>query len=193
MLKALLLSLPFALATSYISRPDLSPPTLNITIPYATTSPSYLFVSPYNGHPDALSYKPTQPGNYILRQDGDLVFSGFSYWSPWNANFQVGRWKGQDVLFAFEGLHDGPHGHGLGHHTFLNNRYEVIRELRAGGHYLSDKHEFIINEDERTALIQIWQPAQRDLTKYGGDKNHTWVVDAIFQGKPLSPSKVLCC
>ncbi|TQS33458.1 hypothetical protein Golomagni_06197 [Golovinomyces magnicellulatus] len=185
-------ALPFGLADqTYKSRPDLTPPKLNITIPCSACDTGYLFVSPYSGHPDTLNYYPVQPGNYILRDDGDVVFSGFSYWSPWNANFQPSKWKGQDVLFAFEGLHDGPHGHGLGHHTLLNNRYETVKELRAGGHYLSDKHEFIINDDQETALIQIWQPVQRNLSKYGGDLNHTWVVDAIFQELDIETGKVL--
>lgn len=175
---------PAAVADStFKSRPDLSPPKLNITIPCkdSACAPGYLFVAPFSGDVDQLNHFPAQPGAYILTDDGDLVWSGFSYFSPWNANFQTAKWNGQDVLFCFEGLHDGPHGHGLGHHTFLNQHYETVRELRAGGHYLSDKHEFNII-DEQTALLQIYQPAQLDLTPYNGTSEQTWIVDAIFQG-----------
>lgn len=176
------------------SRPDLSPPELNITIPCPTNgcAPGYLFVSPFCGSPNTLSCKPVQPGNYILTSTGDLVFSGFSYYSPWNANFQPAKWKGQDVLFAFEGLHDGPHGHGLGHHTFLNSHYQTVHELRAGGPYISDKHEFIINDDQKTALLQIWQPVRRDLSAFGGDEDHQWIVDAIFQGESPFSGRGCC-
>lgn len=94
------------------------------------------------------------------------------------------------MLFSFEGQHNGPHGHGHGHHTFLNNKYEVIRELRAGGHFLSDKHEFIVL-DEKTALIQIYHPRQLDLRPYGADGRQTWIVDAIFQELDIDSGEVL--
>lgn len=179
---ALLSPVSFADST-FRSRPDLAPPQLNITIscPASGCAPGYLFVAPYNGFADDLNYRPSQPGAYILTDSGDLVWSGFTYFSPWNANFQASKWNGQDVLFCFEGRHNGPHGHGHGHHTFLNQNYKTIRELRAGGPFLSDKHEFII-VNEQTALIQIYQPVQRDLTEFGGAENQTWIVDSIFQG-----------
>lgn len=177
--------------STYKSRPDLSPPRLNITVPCSDAcGDGYLFVSPFSGSSDHSPLGPAQPGSYILADDGDLVWSGFTYFSPWNCNFQSARWKGEDVLFSFEGAHNGPHGHGHGHHTFLNNRYEVIRELRAGGHFLSDKHEFIII-DEKSALIQIYQPIQMDLADYGGDESQTWIVDAIFQELGIETGEVL--
>ncbi|XWX00512.1 hypothetical protein V2A60_008532 [Cordyceps javanica] len=180
----------------YKSRPDLAPPRLNITIPCPKSSCSdgYIFTSPFTGEssaPKSLQEKPIQPGNYILTSAGDLVWSGFGYFSGWNANFQKGRYLGKDVLYAFEGLHDGPHAHGLGHHTILNSHYETIRELRAGRHYISDKHEFIINDDGKTALLQIWQPVPRNLSAYGGGDDHVWIVDAIFQELDIETGNVL--
>lgn len=71
---------------------------------------------------------------------------------------------------------------GHGHITFLDQNYETIRELRAGNHKLVDKHEFhIINE--KTGLIQIYQPVPRDLTAYGASPEQQWIVNAIIQGK----------
>ncbi|KAJ3497582.1 hypothetical protein NLG97_g1793 [Lecanicillium saksenae] len=181
---------------TYKSRPDLAPPKLNITIPCSGSScgDGYIFTSPFTGEspaPKSLQEKPIQPGNYILASTGDLVWSGFGYYSGWNANFQRGTYKGKDVLFAFEGLHDGPHAHGLGHHTILDDHYETVRELRAGRHYISDKHEFIINDDGKSALIQIWQPVPRNLSAYGGSDDHVWIVDAIFQDLDIETGKVL--
>lgn len=181
-LSASVLLASVAADSTYKSRPDLAPPQLNVTVPCGDAcGEGYLFVAPFTGSTDSSSGGPAQPGSYILDNDGDVVWSGFTYFAPWNCNFQAARWKGEDVLFSFEGVHNGPHGHGHGHHTLLNNRYEVVRELRAGGHVLSDKHEFIIL-DERTALIQIYQPVQMALEEFGGDKRQTWIVDAIFQG-----------
>jgi hypothetical protein len=71
---------------------------------------------------------------------------------------------------------------GHGHTTFLDQNYETIRELRAGNHRLTDKHEFhIINE--KTALIQIYQPVARNLSAYGASHKQQWIVNAIFQGR----------
>ncbi|KJZ73696.1 hypothetical protein HIM_06814 [Hirsutella minnesotensis 3608] len=178
--------------TTFKSRPDLAPVKLNITqaCPESGCAPGYYFVAPFNGHADQLNYHPAQPGPYILTDSGEVVWSGFTYYSPWNANFHASRWNGQDVLVCFEGRHNGPHGHGHGHHTFLSQHYDTIRELRAGGHYLSDKHEFII-VNEQTALIQIYQPVQRNLSEYGGTDAQTWVVDVIFQELDIQTGEVI--
>ncbi|KAL1887497.1 hypothetical protein Sste5346_010196 [Sporothrix stenoceras] len=177
--------------TTYRSRPDLSPPHLNITIPCdARCASGYLFVSPFTtyGEPDdRVSY---QVAPYILDSTGDLVWSGFGYFAGWTGNLQAARYQGKDVLFSFEGLHNGNHGHGHGHHTLLDDHYNVVKVLRAGGHRVSDKHEFEII-DEKTALFQIYEPTQRDLTAWGGDDEQTWIVDARFQELDIATGKVV--
>lgn len=85
------------------------------------------------------SNRSNSEGLYIFRDDGELVWSGYTYYSIWAANFQAAQWKGQTVLFSFEGDHNPAYGHGHGHATILNQRYETIRELRAGNHKLMDK------------------------------------------------------
>ncbi|KAF2101155.1 hypothetical protein NA57DRAFT_65412 [Rhizodiscina lignyota] len=144
--------LPLAFADwQFKSRPDLAPPRLNITIPVASDADKgYLFVAPFAGFPDkpGETYGPRQAAPYSFRDNGNLA-----------------RWNGKDVLFSFEGDHNALHGHGHGHTTILDQHYETIRELRAGNHKLTDKHEFhVINE--KTALIQIYQPVPRDLSKW---------------------------
>lgn len=93
------------------SRPDLAPPRLNITIPAtADVDKGYLFLAPFAGLPDKAGeqHGPRQAAPYIFRDDGDLVWSGYGYFSIWAANFQKSRWKGKDILFAFEGDHSEP-------------------------------------------------------------------------------------
>lgn len=167
---------------TYRSRPDLSPPRMNVTIPCDDRcEQGFLFVAPFVGYADPENHGPKQPAPYILTDTGDLVWSGFTYFSIWAGNFQAARWRGKDVLFAFEGAHNSLHGHGHGHHTFFDQNYQNIRELRAGNHMLSDKHEFIV-VNETSALIQIYHPMQMDLRPYGGVDGQTWIVDARFQG-----------
>ncbi|PYH55518.1 uncharacterized protein BO96DRAFT_466806 [Aspergillus niger CBS 101883] len=175
----------------YKSRPDLSPPRLNITIPPTHgLEQGYIFIAPFNAVSEPAHRAPQQPGAYILSDNGDLVWSGYTYFSTWTGNFQATRWNGQDVLAAFEGAHNGLYGHGHGHHVLLNQRYETIKELRAGNHLLSDKHEFeILNES--TALIQIHHPEVRDLSNYTSDRRQHWIVNAIFQELDINDGKVL--
>ncbi|KAH0829768.1 hypothetical protein AYO21_06749 [Fonsecaea monophora] len=184
--------LPTATANwRYKSRPDLAPPTLNITIPATKeVEKGYLFMAPFAGYPEGTHHGPAQAAPYIFTDTGDLVWSGFTYFSIWATNFQAGRWKGKDILFCFEGSHNGAYGHGHGHTTFLDQNYETIRELRAGNHRLTDKHEFhIINEE--TALIQIYHPVPYNLTAYGGSEEQQWIVDAKFQELDIETGEVL--
>jgi len=171
------------------SRPDLAPPRLNITIPATKdVEKGYLFIAPFAGYPDTPTeqHGPRQAGPYIFRDNGDLVWSGYGIYSIWATNFQVGRWKGKDVLYSFEGDHNAGYGHGHGHITFLDQHYETIRELRAGNHKLVDKHEFTIVNEE-TGLIEVYQPVPKDLTAWGGSSEQQWIVNAIFQGAPRLP------
>ncbi|RAQ45711.1 hypothetical protein AFGD_005743 [Aspergillus flavus] len=186
--------LPLAAADwQFRSRPDLAPPRLNITIPAAPdVEKGYLFVAPFAGFSDDAGemHGPRQAAPYIFRDDGELVWSGYGYYSIWATNFQKARWKGKDILFSFEGDHNAGYGHGHGHTTILDQHYETIRELRAGNHKLTDKHEFhIINEE--TALIQIYQPIPRDLTRWGASPEQQWIVNAIFQELDIETGELL--
>ncbi|KAK4187011.1 ASST-domain-containing protein [Podospora australis] len=175
------------------SRPDLAPPRLNITIPATKdVQKGYLFLAPFAGYPDTPTERhgPRQAAPYIFRDNGDLVWSGYGLYSIWATNFQAGRWKGKDILFSFEGDHNAGYGHGHGHITIFDQHYETIRELRAGRHKLVDKHEFrIVNE--KTGLIEVYQPVPRDLTAYGAKPEQQWIVNAIFQELDIETGKLL--
>lgn len=177
----------------YKSRTDLAPPRINITIPATSdVEPGYLFVAPFAGLVDTPweQHGPRQAAPYILRDNGDLVWSGYGAFSIWSTNFQAARWRGKDVLFSFEGDHNPGYGHGHGHITFVDQHYETIRELRAGNHKLVDKHEFhVVNEE--TGLIQIYQPVPRDLTPWGAKPEQQWIVNAIIQELDIATGKVL--
>ncbi|ODV95720.1 hypothetical protein PACTADRAFT_76154 [Pachysolen tannophilus NRRL Y-2460] len=173
------------------SRPDLSPPKLNITLAATEeTAPGYLFVAPYSGYADVQFHGPRQAAPYVFTDQGELVWSGFAFFSIWAANFQAAKYKGEDILFSFEGSHNPAYGHGHGHVTFLNKNLETVKEIRAGNHKILDKHEFHI-KDEKTALIEIYHPVPRDLTKYGASSEQQWIVDARVQELDLETGEVL--
>lgn len=176
----------------YRSRPDLAAPILNITIEATDqTDDGYLFIAPFSGFKEGgPSHGPRQSAPYIYTDKGELVWSGFGYFSGWPANFQRGIVNGKDVLFALEGVHNPDYGHGHGHWTFLDDNYEQVGVLRAGNHKISDKHELhIINEE--TALLQVYQPVPHDLSPFGAKKNQQWVVDSIFQELDIETGEVL--
>jgi len=168
----------------YRSRSDLSPPRLNITIPAGEgIEQGFLFIAPFAGLSDTPTeqHGPRQAGPYIFDGDGELVWSGYGYYSIWSTNFQRVNWQGRDVLACFEGDHNPNYGHGHGHITILDQHYDTVRELRAGRHKISDKHEFQVIDGE-TGLLQIYQPVPMNLSDYGAVPRQQWIVDATFQG-----------
>ncbi len=184
-LSALATFLPLATADGqFVTRPDLSPPRLNITIAAAAeVGEGYIFVGPYSGFKkgDGLD-GPEQPAGYIFRDNGDLVWSSMGYLSGWVGNMQVRSWRGKEVISAFQGTLDSFHGHGFGHPTILDSNYENIRDLRGGNHKIISIHEFNILPSG-SALVEIYQPTNTDLSAYSEDPKARWIVDAIFQGR----------
>jgi Arylsulfotransferase (ASST) len=169
----------------YKSRPDLSPPTLNITVPATSeVSPGLIFVAPYSdvSVQSPLNHGPLQPGPYIFTSSGELVWSGFGYISGFVTNFQTAKWKGEDILFAIEASRNTKHGHGHGHIKILNRNYETIKELRGGNSALLDIHEFHV-VDERTALVDSYKPVPFNLKTYGVGPKSQWITEALFQDK----------
>ncbi|KAJ0323740.1 hypothetical protein COL5a_008099 [Colletotrichum fioriniae] len=84
------------------SRPDLAPPRLNITIPAGNSGgKGFIFVAPYAGFEQGNS-GPNQPGAYIFRDDGELVWSSIGYYAGWVANFRPDTWNGKRYLRGFQ-------------------------------------------------------------------------------------------
>ncbi|CEL07728.1 hypothetical protein ASPCAL10883 [Aspergillus calidoustus] len=188
-------SLPCTLANShwqYLTRPDLSPPILNITIPAApSTSPDYIFLTATPGfYPTSTG--PTQPGAYIFRSSGDLVWSGLGYLPGYVANFGPTVIDGKNVLKAATGLLDGGHGRMFGDHVVLNERYETVRVLRAKGDRgrLVSVHEFEVVE-ERSVLVEVPVPVPVDLEEFGGGEGQRWVTSSGFQEIDLETGELL--
>ncbi|KAL2793341.1 ASST-domain-containing protein [Aspergillus keveii] len=194
--KALLLSsLPLTLANSnwqYLTRPDLVPPVLNITIPaHPSTSPDYIFITATPGfYPTSTG--PTQPGAYIFRSDGDLVWSGLGYLPGYVANFGPTVIDGKNVLKAATGLLDGGHGRMFGDHVILDERYETVRTLRAKGGKgrLVSVHEFEV-VGGRSVLIEVPIPVPVDLEEFGGVEGQTWITSSGFQEIDIETGELL--
>jgi len=166
----------------YRSRPELAVPTLNITVPAGDSAEKGLiFISQNEGF--AEGHKgPTQPGAYIYRDDGELVWSGTGYHAGWVANFRPDNWNGKQYLRAFQGRLDREHGRMFGYHTLLGSDYEVAKVVRVGSHRLVSAHEFRL-VDGKTALIETPIPRQVSLKPWGGDEDQKWVLSGGCQGE----------
>jgi hypothetical protein len=162
------------------SRPDLYPPRLNITVNAADDiSHGFIFVTPYptRGEGEVL---PEQPAAYIFRNDGDLVWSSLGYLSGFVANFQAVTYQNKSALQAFQGTIDANHGRGYGTFQILNDQYRPVTQVQGLTNKIPSIHEFRI-VDEKTALVEIYDPIPYDLTPYGGTKKQKWIIDSILQ------------
>ncbi|ORY13618.1 ASST-domain-containing protein [Clohesyomyces aquaticus] len=113
----------------FVPRSDIAPPRLHITILASKNVESgYLFMAPFAGYPDTAfeQHGPRQAGPYIFRDDRELIWLDYSYYSICATNFQAARWKGRDVLFSFEGDHKPNYGYGHGHTTICDEDQQWI-------------------------------------------------------------------
>jgi hypothetical protein len=174
------------------SRPDLSPPKLNITTPaHGATESGYIFVAPYAAFTPG-SWGPQQSGGYIFKDDGDLVWSSVGRLGGWVANFRPTEHHGKPMLQAFEGVLDAAHGRMYGKHSLLNEKYEIVKTVVAANHRLVSVHEFHITKDN-TVLIETPLAVPTDLRRWGGKGDQQWVVSNGFQGSFLSHEITIAC
>ncbi|PWY83373.1 hypothetical protein BO70DRAFT_313657 [Aspergillus heteromorphus CBS 117.55] len=167
--------LPFATADGqYRSRPDISTPQLNITVPAPDANGTeYVFIAPYSDYIQ-------QSGAYIYRKNGDLIWSGIGYYAGFVANFHTTTYHGETVLQAFQGTMDTLHGEGFGQYVLLNQNYEHVVTAKTGNHRIPSIHEFNVI-DGKTALVEIYLPTVANLSAYGGNPSQQWIGNGLFQ------------
>ncbi|KAJ5226792.1 uncharacterized protein N7469_006798 [Penicillium citrinum] len=165
-------SLPF------LSRPDLSPPKLNITVPASSqTETGYLFFTAAQGDIPG-SVGPDQPGAYIFQDDGELVWSGAGYFAGWVANFGPVVIDGKPALRAFQGDVIAATGRMLGNHAILDNSYQTVSITQAAAHRLSSAHEFEI-VGGRSILMETPVMTVVDFSAYGGDHDQRFLLEEL--------------
>jgi hypothetical protein len=128
---------------SYYSRPDLKPPTVEITKHSRRTAPGYIFIAPKK---DVL-----QAGPLILDNRGRIV-----WFQPLNTHgvtdFRVQRYLGRPVLTWWHGRPDK--GSGASGYSIYDNSYRLVAHVQPGNGMLGDIHEFKITPRD-TALMTI--------------------------------------
>ena len=169
---------------SFRSRPDLSPPVIEVSTPAHNTAPGYVFVAPKNGPQE---HSPAQDGAMILDNSGQPVwFRPLKREELDVMDFKVQTYRGEAVLTFWEGEHTG---YGLGEYVILDRSYGEVRRVRAGNGYRGDHHEFLITP-QNTALLTIYDPVRVDLSRVGGPKDGE-VLDGIVQEVDIESGEVL--
>ena len=156
------------------SRPDLSPPAVEVTTQAHHTAPGYIFVAPEKS-------LTRQGGSMIVDDRGEVV-----WFRPLQGRYgrahdlKVQSYRGNSVLTWMDGVNE---------YVIFDHSYREIARLSAGNGYFGDHHEFLISPQD-TALILIYSPVLRDLSSIGGLKNDR-VWQGIVQEIDIETGKVL--
>jgi hypothetical protein len=162
---------------AFRSRPDLSPPGVEVVEGARDTAPGYIFAAPKKGE--------SQEGPMIVDDRGEPVW--FRPMQGKHAmDFKVQQYRGEPVLTWYEGVGTS---YGRGEYVIADGSYREITRVRAGNGYEGDHHEFLITP-QGTALITIYNPLPWDLSPFGGPVDGV-VVDGIAQEIDIQSGEVL--
>jgi hypothetical protein len=174
-----------ATSSSFISRPDLRPPSLRLSYPMGvqpSTAEGYLFLAP--------TAKPgAQAGALIVDAQGHPVWFKAVQPGWWASNFRVQQYQGQPVLTWWQGIVRPP-GYGWGEGVILDTSYREIARVRAARGRQADLHEFRLTP-RGTALITCHpQTVQADLSGVGGPANGH-ALESIIQEIDVRSGRLL--
>lgn len=149
-------------AHEYVSRPDLTPPVIDVTTSEASES-GLVFLAPKGGG--------AQKSALIVDGEGEPVWVHPTASDDVTvADFRVQTYQGRPVLTWWEGL--SVDGHGQGDFVLADAAYNEIRRFPAANGRPGDIHELQLT-DRGTALVLSYQAAPADLTAFGGPAEGT--------------------
>jgi len=155
---------------SFHSRPDLQPPTVDVTANAPGSATGEIFVAPYSG--------PGQAGPMILDSNGALVWFKPLPRYVSATNFRVQEYGGKPVLTWWQG-DISVHGFGRGVGVIADSSYTTIAHVHAGNGDEADLHELQLTP-AGTALITAYDPILCNLSSVGGPA-YGAVTDSVMQ------------
>ena len=142
---------------TFRSRPDLSPPTVEVVTPARATAPGYVFIAPKEA-------SEGQYGAMIADEQGRIVwFKPVDDEGNYAMDCKAQTYKGEPVLTFWEGR--VTNGYGLGEYRILDSSYKEVKRVRSDG-YRGDHHDFTLTARD-TALITIYNHVPADLSEIG--------------------------
>ncbi len=154
----------------FVSRPDLRPPTVDVTTSTGSQAPGDIFLAPYAG--------PGQYGPMVLDGSGKLVWFKPIPSGERAADLRVQEYEGHPVLTWWQDplVSGGRRDAGV---VIANSSYKDIAIVRAGNGYQPDLHAFAISPRD-TALFTVYDAIRCNLSAHGGPANGA-VADTLFQ------------
>jgi outer membrane protein assembly factor BamB len=160
---------------TFRSRPDLTPPAVDVIKEARDTAHGYVFVAPEEG--DA-----GQGGSMIVDDRGQVVWFRPLQGSHGRAmNLEVQSYRGEPVLTWIETV--------PGEYVIFDHSYREIARISATNGYNGDHHEFLISPQD-TALITIYNAVPRDLSSVGGSRSGV-AVQGIVQELDIETGEAL--
>jgi outer membrane protein assembly factor BamB len=160
---------------SFRSRPDLSPPVVEVTKQTPDTAPGYILVAPEEGGAG-------QGGSLTVDNRGQVVWFRPLQGSQGRVmNLKMQSYRGKPVLTWIETV--------PGEYVIFDSSYREIARLTAGNGYNGDHHEFLISPQD-TALITIYDAVPWDLSSIGGSRRGV-VYQCIVQELDIQTGEVL--
>jgi len=152
------------------TRPDLLPPSIQVTVRQPGTASGLLFASPYSG--------PGNAGPMIFDESGGLVWFKPLPLGTQAANLQVQQLGGKPVLTWWQGSIP-PQGFGEGEEVIYDSHYGLLGRVYAGNGFKADLHDFHLQANG-TAILTVFHPIHCDISFLGGPSGGA-VTDSIFQ------------
>jgi arylsulfotransferase ASST len=164
---------------TFQSRPDLTPPAVEVTKQSGNAAPGDIFITPQQG--------PTQNGVMILNGQGALVW--FQPIKPPNiaADLRVQQYQGRPVLTWWQGYSGA--GVGAGEDVIYDSSYRQLAVVHAGNGLTADLHEFRLSSQD-TALITAFYPVLWNASALHGSTQQV-VLDSVVQEIDVKTGLVL--
>jgi hypothetical protein len=162
----------------FVSRPDLTPPSLAVVRPAHGAARGLVFLAPSSG--------PGARGAMIVDEAGELVwFHPVAHKAV--ADFKVGLYRGKPVLTWWEGK--TVQGLADGEWVVVDSSYrELLRFSAASGRH-ADLHELVLTSDG-TALVTSNETVTWDLRSVGGSRRGQ-VVGGVVQEVALPSGRLV--
>jgi hypothetical protein len=155
---------------TFHSRPELHPPTVDVTTAAPQTTTGDILTAPYAG--------PGQDGPMIFDNTGNLVWFDPLPYGTEATNLQVQTYEGEPALTWWQG-YIPPQGFGEGEEVIANSAYQQVAHIEAGNGYEADLHDFHIYPND-TAVLTVFNPIHCNLSSLGGSRDAA-VTDGVFQ------------
>jgi Arylsulfotransferase (ASST) len=170
-------------SSPYVSRPDLTPPTVTIN-QSSTPNTGGILLTP---NPTLGQATTSQSGPMIVDPKGNLVW--FDPKAPGTAlDFSVQQYEGRPVLSWFEGTVTSA-GYGDGDFVLYDETYRKVAEVDAGNGYHADLHDFQVTP-RNTALLIAYNPILAPAKVIGRAYDRV-VIDAVVQEIDIATGAVL--